>query len=126
MPFLPSISLNIAAVGVRCVEYMLFKVMDILHKDTNLQLCCKNIFIINKINYYFVNMKKYFILIIISFSLLSCKKELAKITGKTCWQCEVYHLNGTTEKKPLICNKADSPSFKDANGNDLPSSCVQK
>jgi hypothetical protein len=71
-----------------------------------------------------ITIKILFVALVIS--LTSCKKELAKLEGKTCWKCHVYgspNPNFTPYDK-TVCDKSDTPpQFHDDYGNDLNATC---
>jgi len=53
---------------------------------------------------------------------ISCNKVL----GKTCWECEVIRMNGTTYKENVCRDDENAPTFTDGNGNDLGSFCTKR
>ena len=67
-------------------------------------------------------MKKILTLGLIVITFVSCNKVL----GKTCWDCEVTRMNGTTYKEKVCRDDDRVPQFTDDLGNDLGSFCTKR
>jgi len=67
-------------------------------------------------------MKKILTLGLIVITFVSCNKVL----GKTCWDCEVTRMNGTTYKEKVCRDDDRVPQFTDDLGNDLGSYCTKR
>jgi len=68
-------------------------------------------------------MKKLILFIVLAALMgISCNKVL----GKTCWECEVIRMNGTTYKENVCRDDENAPTFTDGNGNDLGSFCTKR
>jgi hypothetical protein len=67
-------------------------------------------------------MKKFLALGLIVITFVSCNK----ILGKTCWDCEVTRMNGTTYKEKVCRDDDRVPQFTDDLGNDLGSYCTKR
>jgi hypothetical protein len=70
-------------------------------------------------------MKKFLLFIFLAgswFMNTSCNK----ILGKTCWDCEVTRMNGTTYKEKVCRDDDRVPQFTDDLGNDLGSYCTKR
>lgn len=65
-------------------------------------------------------MKKLLLALIISLTLLSCKKEHG-----TCYHCTFGYYNGVQHPPVDYCGE-EGRQFKDDQGNDLSSYCVRK
>lgn len=64
-------------------------------------------------------MKKLLLAVVISLTLLSCKKD------QDCYHCNVSAANGTDRHDVDYCGEPNR-QFQDTNGNDLNSYCVKK
>jgi len=56
------------------------------------------------------------------WAITSCNKVL----GKTCWECEITRVDGSTYKDNICTENGDAPQIQDGNGNDLGSYCERK
>ena len=71
----------------------------------------------------FIHMKKLLATGLIFITVVSCNKILAK----TCYECEVKRMDGSTYKKDVCVDEGESvPQFTDDYGNDLASYCKKK
>lgn len=72
------------------------------------------------------------LLIVLLIGLCSCKKELAKLKGETCWKCHVLGYPNAPNPNDkdydkTVCNDQDyPPTFKDDYGNDVNSTCEKQ
>jgi len=73
---------------------------------------------------------KFSAVIFLVLILTSCKKELAKLKGDTCWKCHVLDVapNGISyDYYKTICNDGDYPgNIRDDYGNDLNFTCQKQ
>ena len=75
---------------------------------------------------------KFSAVIFLVLSLTSCKKELAKLQGKTCWKCHVLgypdapNPNDKTYDKTVCTDQDYPPQFSDDYGNSLNSTCTKQ
>jgi len=67
-------------------------------------------------------MKKLLAIGLIVITFVSCNK----ILGKTCWDCEVTRMNGTTYQEKVCRDDDRVPQFTDDLGNDLGSYCTKR
>ena len=65
-------------------------------------------------------MKKLILSLLIVISLVSCSKQ-----GGQCYRCSFGTVNGYTRTSEVYCG-TNPYNFKDAQGNDIPSSCIPK
>lgn len=60
----------------------------------------------------------------------SCKKELAKLSGKTCWKCHVYAGPNPADKDytttKCVDDNSGAPQFTDDYGNSLNADCTKQ
>ena len=63
------------------------------------------------------------ILFVLVVTSLSCNKVL----GKTCWDCEITRVDGTTYNDKVCLDDGETPGgFTDDRGNDLNSFCTKR
>jgi hypothetical protein len=73
-----------------------------------------------------MNMKYAGMIFILSFAVLSCKKD--NNSSDNCYSCKVQRFGGAQDfyYQDVCTNKIDTVQFKDQNGNNLQSVCTPK